>query len=65
MNKIDKLIINGQEIEPIDEKDLEMTWFNHNAYKEVTLTFGNESFNVMVLKTDIDRLVKQFKKVEV
>lgn len=57
----EKLIINGQEIEPMDEKDLEMTWFNHNAYKEVTLTFGNESFNIMVLKTDINRLEELMK----
>ena len=38
MNKVDKLIVNGQEIEPIDKKYLEMTWFNYNAYKQVTLT---------------------------
>ena len=56
---MDKLFIEGKEIKPIET---ELSWFNHDLYKEVTLTFNDESFNVMVLKSDIERLKEQFKR---
>ena len=53
---IDKLIINGREIKPFDEEDVNISWINPYAYTEVSIKFGNESFNILVLKDDIERL---------
>ena len=57
----DTLIINGQEIMPFDESAIEVTYFNHSNYTVATLTLNKENFNIMVLKSDIERLKRCFK----
>ena len=55
LSRNDKLIIDGQEIEPFDEK-LSISWINSNAYTSASIKFNNESFNILVLKDDVERL---------
>ena len=61
LSKNDTLIINGQEIQIYNEEDLQMDWINGDLYINATITYnGNESFGILVLKSDIERLREIF-----
>lgn len=58
MNKIERIIINGQEITPIDIDSLECEY--ESPYLQSIMTVNKEKFNILILKEDKERWIKAF-----
>ena len=60
LSENDTLIIDGKEIQSFTT-DLECSWINYNAFMGATMELNGQEFNILILKTDFERLKEAFK----
>lgn len=55
----DTLIIDGKEVQSFTT-DLECSWINYDAYMGATMEINGQEFDILILKTDFERLKGAF-----